>query len=368
MKTKTVLAILSALFFAASPLAGVGVTLASCTPHTVTIVSDTANNTVAAGGAPAVAVTPHAAWTAVISGSTTWIWETGPTSADEVVAFERNFTVVGAVLSAQLDIATDNSYKVFIDGVEVGADASAINFTLATQDVYNLTAAVTPGTHTLRVEVKNHGTFNASSNPAGLLYKLVVESEKCEGDITVTNNNSAYVKNEVDVSASTGGNDANGGSGSAAGNGGNVQSSNSGNTGGNGGNGGDGGDGGVILTGNAFAKSKIVNKVNTNVTRVDPCDCDVDDVTVTNNNSAKVKNYVEVKAKTGYNDANGGNAGCGCEGGGDGGNVTNSNSGNAGGDGGNAGDGGDGGVIVTGHAFAKSKILNRVNTNITRIP
>ena len=106
------------------------------------------------------------------------------------MAFERNFTVVGAVLSAQLDIATDNSYKVFIDGVEVGADASAINFTLATQDVYNLTAAVTPGTHTLRVEVKNHGTFNASSNPAGLLYKLVVESEKCEGDITVTNNGS----------------------------------------------------------------------------------------------------------------------------------------------------------------------------------
>ena len=43
-------------------------------------------------------------------------------------------------------------------------------------------------------------------------------------DITVTNVNSAYVKNNVEVSASTGSNDANGGSGSAAGNGGNVQS------------------------------------------------------------------------------------------------------------------------------------------------
>ena len=187
-------------------------------------------------------------------------------------------------------------------------------------------------------------------------------------DITVTNVNSAYVKNDVDVSASTGSNDANGGSGSAAGNGGDVQSSNSGNAGGDGGNGGDGGDGGGILTGDAFAVSKIKNKVNTNVTEIDPCDCDVDDVTVTNINQAAVKNYVDVKAKTGYNDANGGNAGCDCEGGGDGGNVQNSNSGNTGGDGGNAGDGGDGGVIVTGHAFAKSKIFNKVNTNITRIP
>lgn len=368
---KKILAILSALFFAASPLAGVGVILAngnSCTPHTLTIVSDTANNTVAAGGAPAIAVTPHPAWTALIPGSTTWIWETGPTSVNEVAAFEQSFTVVGAALSAQLDIAADNSYKVFIDGVEVAADPAENNFQLATQDAHNLTAVVATGAHTLRIEVKNHGTFNASSNPAGLLYKLVVESEKCEGDITVTNNNGAYVKNDVDVLASTGGNDANGGDGSNAGNGGGVQNSDSGNTGGNGGNGGNGGDGGVILTGNAFAKSKITNKVNTNITRVSPCDCDVDDVNVTNNNSAKVKNYVDVKAKTGYNDANGGNAGCGCEGGGDGGNVNNSDSGNAGGDGGNAGHGGDGGGIATGHAFAKSKIFNKVNTNITRIP
>ncbi|MEK7071431.1 MAG: hypothetical protein AAB943_00665, partial [Patescibacteria group bacterium] len=39
-------------------------------------------------------------------------------------------------------------------------------------------------------------------------------------DITVTNDNDAYVGNYVNVVASTGGNDANGGTGSAAGNGG----------------------------------------------------------------------------------------------------------------------------------------------------
>ena len=87
-------------------------------------------------------------------------------------------------------------------------------------------------------------------------------------DITVTNVNSAYVKNNVEVSASTGSNDANGGSGSAAGNGGSVVHSDEDNTGGNGGNAGHGGNGGVIWTGDAFAKSKIFNKVNTNITRI----------------------------------------------------------------------------------------------------
>ena len=190
-------------------------------------------------------------------------------------------------------------------------------------------------------------------------------------DITVNNTNDAYVRNDVNVSASTGGNDANGGTGSAAGNGGSVNSSNSGNVGGDGGDGGNGGDGGDIWTGDAEAVSFIENDVNYNKTKISvDCDCEgsnVDDVTVTNNNYAKVKNDVDVKAKTGYNDANGGDAGCDCVGGGDGGSVNNSNSGNAGGDGGNAGDGGDGGYINTGFAGAGSGIVNLVNHNITRI-
>ena len=178
--------------------------LPSCTAtSTQAILSDTANNTVALGGAPAVTVIPHVAWTAVIPGSTTWIWETGPTAVDEVVAFEQSFTVSGTVLSATLDIAADNSYKVFIDGVQVAADPAENNFQLATQDTHNLTVNVTPGTHTLRIEVKNSGTFNASANPAGLLYKFVVET--CPpplpptGDVTVT-----IVKNIGGVHATAG--------------------------------------------------------------------------------------------------------------------------------------------------------------------
>ena len=168
-------------------------------------------------------VTPVGAWTASIPGAT-WIWKSAATLPNETVAFEKNFTVVGAVVSALLDIASDNSYKVFIDSVEVAADAAENNFQLATQDVHNLTASVTTGTHILRIEVKNVGTYNTSTNPAGLLYKLVVNSKECPSGSTAI------------------GGSANGGNGG----------SNSGN----------------ITTGNASARSSVMNRVNTNITRV----------------------------------------------------------------------------------------------------
>lgn len=187
-----------------------------CTDYAIEIVSDTSNTVVGDGNA--VAIIPHPAWTAVIPGSTTWIWKSSATAPNEVVAFEKSFTVVGTVLAAQLDIATDNSYAVFIDGAPVAADIADNNFQVATQDVHNLTANVTSGTHTLRVEVKNVGAYNPSSNPAGLLYKLVVTSQECptpccSGDIKVRNRNNATVINNVSVVANSGGNVAAGGSG-----------------------------------------------------------------------------------------------------------------------------------------------------------
>ena len=194
----------------------------SCQEYSVNVISDISNTVVGDGNA--IAVTPHAAWTASIPGAT-WIWKSSATAPNEVVGFEKNFTVVGSVLSAQLNIATDNSYKVFIDNVEVAADAADNNFQVATQDVYDLTANVTSGNHTLRIEVKNVGTYNSSSNPAGLLYKLVVNSKECFTSGSVANGGSA-----------------------------------------NGGNGGN--NTGNITTGNAKAKSGIVNVVNKNITRI----------------------------------------------------------------------------------------------------
>lgn len=233
-----------------------------CTPHTIDVVSDTTNTVV--GNGNAVAATPHVAWTASIPGAT-WIWESPPTTPNEVVGFEKSFTVVGTVLSAQLDIATDNSYKVFIDNVEVAADANAINFTLAEQDSINLTASIAAGAHTLRIEVKNHGTFNASSNPAGLLYKLVVNSEDCcpsspdccPGDITITNTNNATVVNNVTTVANTGGNSSSGGNATNRVRGWNNDNNSS-----------SGGDGGTVITGNASAGASVVNKINKNIVRI----------------------------------------------------------------------------------------------------
>lgn len=264
------------LLIVASPALANGGTPCPCTPYTETIISDTTNTAVGDGNA--VAVVPHPAWTASIPGSTTWIWKSSATAPNETVAFEKSFTVAGAtVLSAQLDIATDNSYEVFIDGVPVAADANSVNFTLATQDIHNLTANVTTGTHTLRIEVKNIGTYDTSTNPGGLLYKFVVESKTCPtsdccaGDIDISvKNKDTTVVNLVGTSANTGWNAADGGSavtkvkksGNVKGNG------NDDNTTGGGNNSSSGGSGGTVVTGNATAKTKATSTVNSTVIRI----------------------------------------------------------------------------------------------------
>src|SRR3990167_7644058 len=263
-KTITIAAIIT---MSAILLVGVQTALADtvpvpceCTnPVTETMFSDISNTVV--GGGNAVALTfIHSAWTASIPGAT-WIWEENPVNPVlETKSFEKSFTVVGTVLSAQLDIASDNSYKVFIDNVQVAADPAENNFQLATQDTHNLTAVVTPGTHTLRIEVSNHpGSNDPQNNPAGLLYKFEVKAcppKCCGGEVTVANNNTAVVINNVSTQASTGGNNAGGSNG---GNGGD---------GGRGGRGSNGGTGGVVITGNASAGSSVLNKVNTNIVRV----------------------------------------------------------------------------------------------------
>jgi hypothetical protein len=346
-----------------------------CEQSSVTIVSDTTN--MAVGDGNAMAVVAHPAWTAVIPGSTTWIWKTSATGPNEVVAFEKGFTVTGStVLSAVLDIATDNSYEVFIDGSPVVSDASATNFTLATQDTHNIVADVTPGAHTLRIEVKNIGSYDADVNPAGLLYKLVVDSETCgggnsdNGNTSVSNHNYAKVKNYVSTGSNTGGNSSNGGNGGNAGNGGSVNNSDDDNTGGNAGNGGTGGNGGLVVSGDADAETLILNDVNYNDTRIKrgSCGCDGDSMIngndrVRNYNGGKVGNHVATGADTGNNNTDGGNGGKA----GNAGGVNNSNDDNTGGNSGTGGNGGHAGGVLTGTAAAYAGIGTSVNTNITRI-
>ena len=253
-------------------------TCCCCKTQTTTIVSGTTTEAVGFGNA--VAIAPAGAWTAVIASSTTWIWKAGATAPNETVPFEKSFTVTGTVLSATLDIAADNSYKVFIDSVEVAADPSATNFTLATQDFYDLTAVVTPGVHTLRIEVTNNGTFS-ELNPAGLLYKFKVvtcftpplDIDVHPGGITIVTRNFGTITTATFARSVTGGNIASGSIGGVGGEGGKIESgagdyNNGGASAGAGGEGGAGGRGGRIVTGDAVSEAHTTNELNTTRVRI----------------------------------------------------------------------------------------------------
>ena len=178
-------------------------------------------------------------------------------------------------------------------------------------------------------------------------------------DITVTNNKTATVINEVGVEASTGYNSADGGNG---GNGGlNAGEDNKGNDDNTDNDGGNGGNGGSVTTGNATAKGKVYNKVNTDITKIS-CDCeDTDDITVNNTDNAVVLNGLGVLADTGVNYADGGSGGNG------GLNAGDDNKWNDNNDGNDGGNGGSGNTVHTGHADAKGKVFNKVNTIVTRV-
>jgi hypothetical protein len=198
---------------------------------------------------------------------------------------------------------------------------------------------------------------------------------------TTTNvavSNSANVSNSVSVSASTGGNDANGGNASG-------QNAN-------------GGTGGTIDTGNAAAASIVENVVNTvdmEVVAPENCGCEEEEegssygrhgkkggnsksveteLNVALDNDASVSNSVEVKAKTGYNDANGGSAEASQEnnaykGYGGYGDYGHSKWGGKkrGGSSSATATAGHGGVITTGDAESASGIVNLINSVVLRV-
>ena len=119
-----------------------------------------------------------------------------------------------------------------------------------------------------------------------------------ESNTTVVQNNAASVSNNVDANATTGGNDANDNTGGDV----------------------------VISTGDAKTSVDVSTAVNANHADVDQCNCDNDvdvlisgngyksdndvkletsnDVSVFQDNAAKISNYIDANAKTGNNDAN----------------------------------------------------------------
>lgn len=144
----------------------------------LTIVSDTQTQVNAHNAIPLTFV--HPGWTASISGAT-WIWETdGPTdpTIDQPFTFTRTFNWSGPATAATLQVAADNFYEVSLNGNPVGGElANENNFQAGTQDSYDVLTKLVPGVNTLTFTVTNKGVpgSNGQSNPAGLLFKLVID-------------------------------------------------------------------------------------------------------------------------------------------------------------------------------------------------
>ncbi|TSC85843.1 MAG: Uncharacterized protein G01um10148_751 [Parcubacteria group bacterium Gr01-1014_8] len=163
-----------------------------------TIVSDTLTTFTGDDGAGnAVAVTfIHPSWTADLDGGhvagppndgandgSFWIWAAdGPSDASvtQTNTFTRTFNVNGPIVGATLYIAADNFYSVSLNGNAIGSEFAASNFTSAAEDVYVVPAAdFVQGPNTLTAVVTNPGGGGGDPtfNPAGLLFKLVVDGD-----------------------------------------------------------------------------------------------------------------------------------------------------------------------------------------------
>src|SRR5262249_28643061 len=95
-----------------------------------------------------------------------WVWfDEGDPLTDAPVAtryFRRTFTIArGPLIDAQLDVTADNAYRVWVNGVEVGAGSDWQKV-----DRFDVTKHLQKGTKVLAVEARNDG------GPAGLMLKL----------------------------------------------------------------------------------------------------------------------------------------------------------------------------------------------------
>ena len=118
----------------------------------------------------------------------------------------------------------------------------------------------------------NAGVLNVVNSNATSVNRCGCDREGGNGDVTVRNQNRAFVGNLVVADADTGDNWAGGARGGNGGNAGDIDNYEGDDvddsTTGNGGHGGAGGEGGTVYTGYALADAGAVNVVNTNLTRV----------------------------------------------------------------------------------------------------
>jgi hypothetical protein len=177
---------------------------------TLDVTSDT-SSTVLETGLNAVATWVHPGWTASIPGAT-WIWKVfnveNPTQ-DETYTFTKyfNWANTSDALSANLDLATDNSYRVWINDQGVATSTDENNFSAV--DTFDAQPFLKNGVNKITVEVKNWGLEGgtAESNPAGALYKLSVVGTEgaCAQDLPqcsdgIDNDKDGFVDYPADLS------------------------------------------------------------------------------------------------------------------------------------------------------------------------
>ncbi len=158
-----------------------------CTPTDILIVSDDETSFINDGTYPAVEVTPHTVWDdyGTLPAGASWIWNAEKVPADDsgshpagTVTFTRNFEIVGTPMGAVLEITADNEYTVSINGNEIGDDND-----WQTVESYLIDASdLQPGTNNITVVAVNGA--GESGNPAGLIFRLEVDSEECPEPVT----------------------------------------------------------------------------------------------------------------------------------------------------------------------------------------
>lgn len=140
------------------------------------IVEETGNNAT-------LVQTPYpAAWTASIPGAT-WIWNTSQVAdplLDQTFTFNRTFYWFGPIGTANLQIAADNLYWVYLNGNLIATSPN--DHTYDNAQTIDLAGNIADGKNILEIKVENlPNTGSPEDTSAGLLYQLSINATGCAG-------------------------------------------------------------------------------------------------------------------------------------------------------------------------------------------
>ena len=116
------------------------------------------------------------AWTSIPGAQ--WIWDapsvTNP-ALDQSSTFSRGFYLYTTPSSATLKVAADNNLQTFVNGLPTTCNCNSC-FSSSSQVSCNIASTLKPGWNYIVFTVINTGAPGSdyASNPAGLLYSLVI--------------------------------------------------------------------------------------------------------------------------------------------------------------------------------------------------